>query len=101
VFLLSLLLEPAPAAEITYPAWAYVLSGAFLLSLVAAAAAGLVGALRPALGAACAAGGLLVAIAIACRATEHHSGAWWGYELGASAVLLGLGAVCLARTRGS
>ena len=95
--LLSLLFEPAPPPGTPYPGWAYALSAGFLLVLGGAAVAALRGAPRAALGAACAAGGLLVAIAISCRATEHHTGAWWAYELGASVALLGLGAVCLSR----
>jgi hypothetical protein len=98
VFVVSIFFEPAPAPNAVYPVWGYVLSAAFFAALLVAGLFAVRGATRLSLGAASAAGLAGLALAIGCRATAHHAGAWWLYELGASAALLALGAIALARS---
>jgi hypothetical protein len=86
--------EPAANSNAHVPLWGEILVGGFWLSLVAA---GLAGLRVPRMGLALSglAAGLGVEVAFACRATQHHTGAFWMVELGASAALLILSAAAL------
>ena len=97
-FMVSVYFEPAPNPGAVTPAWADFLIAGLFLSL---GAAGLTGWLRSARGgfaAATAAGVFGLALAIGCVTTDHHPGSWWAWELGATSVLLGLGALGLKRS---
>lgn len=99
-FLVVFSLQPDPEPGMTYPAWVVGFSyGIFGLLFAAAAFGPLVSRIGFAL--AGAAGPLLIALAVNCRASEHHLGNWWLAELGAAIALTGLAAVGLAqRLRG-
>jgi hypothetical protein len=86
-------LAAAPAAEnVTPPLWTDVVLFGFFLAL-AGAAASAARAPRSAFAASATAGALGTVLGIACRATEHHAGAWWIYE---TASFAGLAALSLA-----
>jgi hypothetical protein len=88
-------LAPPSEPHATTPLWADAVAGSMFLLLAGAALAGrLFG--RVGFAAATMAGGLGIATAVACRATEHHLGNWWLVELGAMAVLTGVAAAGLA-----
>ena len=98
VFLVSVAFQPAPDPEAVTPLWADLVVAGFFLSL---GTAGLTGWLRSARGgfAASTVAGLFgVTIAVGCLATDHHPGSWWAYELGATALLLGVSVLCLRRS---
>jgi hypothetical protein len=99
-FAMVLVAEPAPSPDMHTPLWADLLVGANLVALFGAALLGpLFG--RVGFGAAGVAGGVGIAIAIACTATGHHAGNWWLAELGVTAALTGLAAAGFAqRLRG-
>ncbi|HXV58251.1 MAG TPA: hypothetical protein VD704_10325 [Gaiellaceae bacterium] len=95
-FLVVFSLQPDPEPGMTYPAWVVGFSyGIFGLLLAAAAFGPLFSRLGFAL--AGAAGPLLIALAVNCRASEHHLGNWWLAELGAALALTGLAAAGLAQ----
>jgi hypothetical protein len=95
-FLVVFSLQPDPEPGMTYPAWVVGFSyGIFGLLFAAAAFGPLFGRLGFAL--AGAAGPLLIALAVNCRASEHHLGNWWLAELGAALALTGLAAAGLAQ----
>ena len=87
---------PAPAPETTYATWVVGASVALLLGPAVAGLFALKGWTVPAVTLATGLGGLGIAVGIACRATAHHSGAWWLAETGMFAALTVLGAACLA-----
>ncbi|HWM13964.1 MAG TPA: hypothetical protein VNO56_05750 [Gaiellaceae bacterium] len=89
--------QPDPEPGMVWPAWMLAASAATYLLLVGAGA--LACFLLPAsgYGLAVVAGGLGMALAVGCRAAEHHLGNWWLAELGATAALTGLAAVGLAQ----
>jgi hypothetical protein len=90
--------EPSTNSSAHVPLWGEILVAGFWLSLVAAALAGL-RAPRMGLALSALAAGLGVEVAFACRATQHHTGAFWMVELGASAALLVLSAAALKAVR--
>jgi hypothetical protein len=96
----ALLFEPPPEPGMTWAPWMMAISVAQIVLLLAAAG---LGPMSGALGfcAAAIAGPLGIALAVSCRATEHHLGNWWLVELGATAALTGLATVGLGqRLRG-
>jgi hypothetical protein len=98
VFLVSVFFMPAPNPNAATPAWADLLIAGFFLTLVVAAVTGMLRSGRGAYAASTLAGALGVALAVGCKTTAHHPGGWWAYELGATAVLLGLSALGLRRS---
>jgi len=98
-FLASTYFQPVPDPESTTPFWSDVVIAGLLLALGVAGITGLLRSRRLGLAAATIAGGFGIALAIGCRATEHHLGAWWLYELGATAALTSLAALGLARSK--
>jgi hypothetical protein len=99
-FAMVLTLEPMPAENMHTPLWGELLVGAQLVALFLAALVGVAFG-RFGFGSAVVAGGLGMAIAVACTATGHHAGNWWLAELGVTAALTGLAAGGLAqRLRG-
>ena len=97
-FLVSVFFEPAPDHPNT-PLWGEYLILSFWLTLLGAAILGIARTGRRAYAAATIAGVLGIGLAVACRATEHHLGGWWLYELGATGALTALGAAGLLRSR--
>ncbi|HEX2044303.1 MAG TPA: hypothetical protein VHF23_01610 [Gaiellaceae bacterium] len=89
-----LLFEPASSDSVHTPLWGDLLVGGFVLTLMAAALLGSPFA-RFGFAAATVGGVLGMAVAVACRATGHHLGAWWLLELGAAAALTALAATGL------
>ena len=88
--------QPAPEPGMTWPVWATAVSVVQLLLLMGAAAIGpLFG--KVGFGLATIAGPLGIALAVNCRAAEHHLGNWWLAELGATLALAGLAAVGLGQ----
>jgi hypothetical protein len=89
-------LAPDPEEGMTWAAWAIaaelVMVGLLLLAGGIAAVSGKAGFAAAAL-----AGPLLIALAVNCRAAEHHLGNWWLAELGAAIALTGLAAVGLGQ----
>jgi hypothetical protein len=95
-FLVSLLLfTPAPEAGAITPGWVDLASVAILLGVPAAAFMARV-LPRGSLAVSGVLGGLGIAVGIACRATEHHLGAWWLVETTGFAALAALSVACLA-----
>jgi|SRR5918992_2391670 hypothetical protein len=93
-----LLFQPAPSdPHAAVPAWGLALVTVFWAGLFATIF-GLVGKRTWGMRASVATAGLGMTVAIACLATDHHTGAWWGYEMGA---FTGLGALSLAALRRS
>ena len=80
----------------TWPVWATAVSLAQLGLLLGAAAVGPMFS-RIGFAAATLAGPLGIALAVNCRASEHHLGNWWLVELAAAVALTGLAAVGLAQ----
>jgi hypothetical protein len=96
-FFVATAFAPAADAEAPTPVWAALLIGGLFLSLFGALAFSAFSR-RGAFGAAVVAGCLGVALAVGCKATEHHGGSWWAYELGATLALTGLAALGLRRS---
>ncbi len=88
--------EPAQNPDAQVPAWADGLVGAFWLALASAAFTGRV-ARRAGLTLSALAGALGLAVAYECRATGHHLGPFWLFELVGTAALLALSLAALAR----
>jgi peptidoglycan/LPS O-acetylase OafA/YrhL len=82
-----LLFEPTPDnPNVAIPAWAEFAAVGFLSALFATVFG--LGNRRPwALRASLVAVGFGAVLAIACAATDHHTGGWWAYELGAFGML--------------
>jgi hypothetical protein len=91
-----LMLAPAPAPGATYAGWVVGASVALVLGPVVAGLLALNGLRTSALAASAALGGLGIAVGIACRATAHHTGAWWIAETAMFAALAALSIACLA-----
>ncbi len=93
-YVVAIAFQPPPEHGMTWPVWATTVS-VFQLTLLLGAAA--VGPLFHKLGfaAAALAGPLGIALAVNCRASEHHLGNWWLVELGAATALTALAAVGL------
>lgn len=98
-FVVSVFFEPAPEPGAVTPLWGEYMILTFWVALVTAGIMAAARAGRGAYAAATLAGALGIGLAIACRATEHHLGAWWTWELGATGALTALGAIGLARSR--
>jgi hypothetical protein len=88
--------QPAPEPGMTWPAWVIAASIVQIALLLGAAAIGPLSA-RLGFAAAFLAGPLGIAMAVYCRAAEHHLGNWWLAELGAAVALTGLAAAGLAQ----
>ena len=91
----GVVLSPAAEPHAATPLWVDAATvGMFLLL----AGAWLLGLVLPRLGfaAVTGAGGVGMALSVACRTTEHHLGSWWMVELGVAALLTGLAAAGLA-----
>lgn len=95
-FVVAAVFQPAPEHGMTWPVWATTVSVVQIVLLLGAAA---IGPLFSKLGFAAAglAGPLAIALAVSCRASEHHLGNWWLLELGAAIALTGLAVVGLAQ----
>jgi hypothetical protein len=93
-FLIFISLAIPPGNEALTPAWVDAASVGLILALVGAGAL----AFLPwiALGLTGLAGGLGIAVGIACRATEHHLGSWWLVETAGFSALAALSVACLA-----
>lgn len=87
---------PAPAPEASYASWVVAASLALLLGPLAAGLVAMKGSALPALGLSASLGGLGIAVGIACRATAHHTGAWWAVETAAFAALAAVSVLALA-----
>ena len=99
VFVASVFFEPAPPEGATTPIWAELLIGGFFLALCAAGILAVSRHGRLAFGAAFGAGILGLSLAVGCMVTDHHPVGWWGWEMGATAVLAALAAAGLRRSR--
>jgi hypothetical protein len=99
--LLVALIALAPAADpaASSPLWAEATLTAWWLALTAAGFLGWKGLGGAALAASALAGSVGVVLGYACRATEHHLGAWWLVEAGACGALAALSLGCLALRR--
>jgi hypothetical protein len=95
-FVVALAFQPAPEPGMTWPAWVTAVSIVQITLLLGAAAMGPLVA-RLGFAAAALAGPLGIALAVYCRAAEHHLGNWWLAELGASIALTGLAAAGLVQ----
>jgi uncharacterized membrane protein AbrB (regulator of aidB expression) len=93
-FVVAIAFQPPPEHGMTWPVWATTVSVVQLTLLLGAAA---VGPLfhRVGFAAATLAGPLGIALAVNCRASEHHLGNWWLVELGATIALAVLAATGL------
>jgi hypothetical protein len=93
-----ILFQPAPSdPHAAVPAWGLTLVTIFWAGLFATIF-GLVGNRPWGMRASVATAGLGMAVAVACLATDHHTGAWWVYEMGA---FTALGVLSLAALRRS
>jgi hypothetical protein len=95
-FAVAIAFQPAPEPGMTWPAWVTAVSVAQIMLLLGAAAVGPAFAKLGFAGAALA-GPLGIALAVNCRAAEHHLGNWWLVELGAAIALTALAAGGLAQ----
>ena len=92
-----LLFQPASSdPHAAVPAWAWLLVTTFWAGLFAAIY-GLVGKKSWALHASAVTAGLGMTVAVACVVTDHHTTAWWGYEMAAFTALGGLSLAALRR----
>jgi uncharacterized membrane protein AbrB (regulator of aidB expression) len=96
LYVFALAFQPAAEAGATTALWASVVGNTMLLLLLAAAGLGALSA-KAGFGLAALAGPLGIALAVNCRAAEHHLGNWWLLELGATVALTGLAVVGLAQ----
>jgi hypothetical protein len=90
---------PAADPEAATPLWAGALIGGVFVSLLGAPVLSALLSPRAGFAAAAVAGGLGVALSVGCRTTEHHTGSWWLYELGATLFLTGIALLGLKRQR--
>jgi hypothetical protein len=95
-FVVAYTFQPAPEPGMTWPAWVTAVSIVQIMLLLGAAAIGPAIA-RLGFAAAALAGPLGIALAVYCRAAEHHLGNWWLAELGAAIALTGLAVAGLAQ----
>jgi hypothetical protein len=93
---LALAFQPEPEPGMTWAPWAVAVEAAMFGLLFLASAFGSLSG-KVGFGAAAVAGPLLVALAVNCRAAEHHLGNWWLAELAAAVALTGLAALGLAQ----
>jgi FtsH-binding integral membrane protein len=91
-----LLFQPAPSdPQAVVPVWGELLLIGFWASFFATIFG--LGARRGwGMSASAATAGVGMAVAVACVVTDHHTGAWWGYEM---AAFTGLGAMSLVARR--
>ncbi len=89
-------LAPNPEPGMAWAAWAVTAQLVMIALLLAAGSFGVVFS-KAGFGLAALAGPLLIALAVNCRAAEHHLGNWWLAELGAAIALTGLAAGGLAQ----
>ena len=82
-FAVAIAFQPAPEPGMTWPVWVTAVSVVQIMLLLGAAAVGPAFAKLGFAGAALA-GPLGIALAVNCRAAEHHLGNWWLVELGAA-----------------
>jgi hypothetical protein len=92
-------LSPAPSPEAVAPIWAEALVVTFWTGLMAAAMLAWFRIGGAALAVSAFAGLLGVGLGYACRATEHHLGAWWIAEAGACGALAALSIAALLARR--
>ena len=95
-FVVALAFQPAPEHGMTWPLWVTAVSVVQMLLLLGSAAIGPLAA-RVGFAGATLAGPLGIALAVNCRASEHHLGNWWLVELGAAIALTALAVVGLAQ----
>lgn len=95
-FVVAVAFQPAPEPGMTWAPWVTAVSIVQITLLLGAAA---IGPLFSRLGFAAVtlAGPLGIALAVNCRAAEHHLGNWWLLELGAAIALTGLAAAGLVQ----
>jgi hypothetical protein len=95
------LLVGATAAEPGYvaPAWVQLVVAVFWLGLLAAAVSCAVRSAASSYAFSLTAAAAGIALAVGCTTTDHHTGAWWAYELGGSLALAGLSVAGLRRAR--
>jgi hypothetical protein len=95
-FVVAYTFQPPPEPGMTWPAWVTAVSIVQIMLLLGAAAIGPAIA-RLGFAAAALAGPLGIALAVYCRAAEHHLGNWWLAELGAAIALTGSAVAGLAQ----
>ena len=96
---MAIALEPAPAADATYPWWALIVSNA-LLGAIAATFVGLAQRRKWAPTASFVASSIFVTGVFACPASGHHAfGLWWFGEFAAALALVGLSGAAYLRAR--
>jgi hypothetical protein len=99
LFSIAVALEPSTSRPDPFPTWLAVAIEIMLLGLLAVTAGGLLARRRVGLVAALGAGGLFLAMAVACPVSGHHGfGAWW---YGQMACAIGLVAVTAGALRRS
>jgi hypothetical protein len=92
------LFEPAPAdPQAAVPVWGQILLTVFMAGFFAATY-GLAGKRDWGMKASMFTAGVGVAVAVACAATAHHAGVWWGIELASFSALGALSAFALRRS---
>lgn len=92
------LFEPTPSdPNAVIPVWGQILLTVFMAGFFAATY-GLASKREWGARASVFTAGLGVAIAVACAATSHHSGAWWGIELASFTALGALSTFALRKT---
>ena len=95
----ALVLEPAPAADATYPWWAWIVSNALLAS-IAATFVGLAQRKTWAPTASFIASSIFVTGVFACPASGHHTfGLWWFGQFGVALALVGLSGAAYLKAR--
>jgi hypothetical protein len=92
------LFEPAPAdPQAAVPVWGQILLTLFMAGFFATTY-GLAGKRGWGMKASAFTAGVGVVVAVACAATAHHSGAWWGIELASFSTLGALSTFALRRS---
>jgi hypothetical protein len=92
------LFEPAPAdPQAAVPVWGQILLTLFMAGFFATTY-GLAGKHGWGMKASAFTAGVGVVVAVACAATAHHSGAWWGIELASFSTLGALSTFALRRS---
>lgn len=96
-FVIALAFQPEPEPGMAWAAWAIGAEIAMFGLLFLAAGLGSLLFGKAGFAAAALAGPFLIALAVNCRAAEHHLGNWWLAELAAAVALTGLAAVGLGQ----
>jgi hypothetical protein len=97
--LVAIFFAPAGNPDAVIPVWVDVALWAWWITLMASAALAVTAHRGAAIAGSALAGGIGMVLGYACKATEHHTGAWWAVEAVSFAALTALSIAALAARR--